>query len=307
MLHLFKVLSIIVLITKLVLFNNNLYATVYRIFDSNSRIIGKNISFIIPLNNKCSLEYFSAKFQVGITNMLEANPNLDVYLPTSCTKIIVPKKMILPNTLHKGIIINSAEMRLYFFLKKNKVIVFPIGIGEIGNETPKNWITSVKYKKSNPIWIPTKNIRDEYIRNGQCIPKIFPAGPNNPMGLFALYLGNYFAIHGTNSKFGIGLRISHGCVRLRDDDIKFLFENVPVGTRVQFINEPIKITKEPDNIIYLEVHQPLSSNKEEFMSKKILPIKVNNYIKQFIINNNVNIKKFNNELNRRSGIPVIIN
>ncbi|MCV2525524.1 MAG: L,D-transpeptidase family protein, partial [Candidatus Lightella neohaematopini] len=268
---------------------------------------GDNINFIIPFNNKCSLEYFSAKFQVGITNMLEANPNLDVYLPTSCAKVIIPKKMILPNTLHKGIIINSAEMRLYFFLKHDKVIVFPIGIGEIGNETPRNWVTSVKYKKSNPIWIPTKNIRDEYIRNGQYIPKVFPAGPKNPMGLFALYLGNYYAIHGTNSKFGIGLRISHGCVRLRDNDIEFLFKNVPIGTRVQFINEPIKITKEPNNTIYLEVHQPLSSNKKEFMSKKILPIKISRCIKNFIINNNINIKKFNDELNRRSGIPILIN
>ncbi|MCV2518612.1 MAG: L,D-transpeptidase family protein [Candidatus Lightella neohaematopini] len=304
--YLIKILLTIILITKL-FYNNYLFATTYKIFNPNSRIIGNNINFIIPLNNKYSLEYFSAKFQVGITNMLEANPNLDVYLPKSCTKIVIPKKMILPNTLHKGIIINSAEMRLYFFLKNNKVVVFPIGIGEIGNETPSNWITYVKYKKSNPIWIPTKNIRNEYIRNGQCIPKIFPAGPSNPMGLFALYLGNYYAIHGTNSKFGIGLRISHGCVRLRDNDIKFLFNNVPVGTRVQFINEPIKITKEPNNMIYLEVHQPLSSNKEEFMSKKILPIKINKYIKKFIVDNNINIKKFNNELNRRSGVPVIIN
>ena len=92
------------------------------------------------------------------------------------------------------------------------------------------------------------------------------------MGLYALYIGRLYAIHGTNANFGIGLRVSHGCVRLRNDDIKFLFENVPVGTRVQFIDEPVKATTEPDGSRYIEVHNPLSTTEAQFQGGEIVPI-----------------------------------
>ncbi len=92
------------------------------------------------------------------------------------------------------------------------------------------------------------------------------------MGLHALYIGNLYAIHGTNATFGIGLRVSSGCVRLRADDIKYLFDNVPVGTRVQFVNQPVKTTVEPDGGRYMEVHEPLSRNEEEFNSTASVPL-----------------------------------
>jgi L,D-transpeptidase YbiS len=105
-----------------------------------------------------------------------------------------------------------------------------------------NWTTKVERKKAGPTWTPTAKMHAEYIAAGEPLPAVVPAGPDNPMGLYALYIGRLYAIHGTNANFGIGLRVSHGCVRLRNDDIKFLFENVPVGTRVQFIDEPVKAT-----------------------------------------------------------------
>lgn len=91
------------------------------------------------------------------------------------------------------------------------------------------------------------------------------------MGLYAIYIGNLYAIHGTNANFGIGLRISQGCVRLRNDDIKYLFENVPNGSRVQFINEPIKVSLEPDGTHWIEVHEPLSITRQEFESNIKVP------------------------------------
>lgn len=100
-------------------------------------------------------------------------------------------------------------------------------------------------KKDGPTWTPTAKICAEYEADGEILPEVFPAGPDNPMGLYALYVGRLYAIHGTNANFGIGLRVSHGCVRLRTDDIKYLFDNVPVGTRMQFINEPVKASVEP--------------------------------------------------------------
>lgn len=94
--------------------------------------------------------------------------------------------------------------------------------------------------KAGPTRTPTAKMHAEYRAAGEPLPAVVPAGPDNPMGLYALYIGRLYAIHGTNANFGIGLRVSHGCVRLRNEDIKFLFEKVPVGTRVQFIDEPVK-------------------------------------------------------------------
>ncbi len=132
-------------------------------------------------------------------------------------------------------------MRLYYYPKgTNTVIVLPIGIGQLGKDTPINWTTKVERKKAGPTRTPTAKMHAEYAAAGNPLPAVVPAGPDNPMGLYALYIGRLYAIHGTNANFGIGLRVSHGCVRLRNDDIKFLFENVPVGTRVQFIDEPVK-------------------------------------------------------------------
>ncbi len=119
----------------------------------------------------------------------------------------------------------------------------------------------------------------EYRAAGEPLPAVVPAGPDNPMGLYALYIGRLYAIHGTNANFGIGLRVSHGCVRLRNDDIKFLFENVPVGTRVQFIDEPVKATTEPDGSRYIEVHNPLSTTEAQFEGKEAVPITLNKSIR----------------------------
>ncbi len=166
---------------------------------------------------------------------------MDTYLPKGGSVLNIPQQLILPDTVHEGIIINSAEMRLYYYPKgTNTVIVLPIGIGQLGKDTPINWTTKVERKKAGPTRTPTAKMHAEYAAAGNPLPAVVPAGPDNPMGLYALYIGRLYAIHGTNANFGIGLRVSHGCVRLRNDDIKFLFENVPVGTRVQFIDEPVK-------------------------------------------------------------------
>nr|ADA82673.1 L,D-transpeptidase [endosymbiont of Polyrhachis macropus] len=283
------------------------YALIYTLPKNGNKLIGKNFKITIPKNNIHPLEYFAEKYQLGLSNLLEINPNTDVYLPQAESEIIIPHQLILPNTPHEGIIINSAEMRLYFYPKNsNKIIVFPIGIGEIGNNTPFNWVTSVQRKKHNPVWIPTKKIRDEYLIQGTILPKIIASGPHNPMGLYALYIGKLYAIHGTNANFGIGLRISHGCIRLRADDIKYLFQNVPLGTRVQFINEPVKITQEKNGNFYIEVHQPLSLTKEEFYSNQPNKIQLSNATHNMLKNKNINPNLVKIALEQRLGIPVNI-
>lgn len=150
-------------------------------------------------------------------------------------------------------------------------------------------------------------MRDEYIKHGEILPTVFPAGPNNPMGLYALYLGRNYAIHGTNSNFGIGLRITRGCIRLRPEDIEYLFNIVPVGTTVRFINEPIKSTIEENGMQYLEIHNPLSYNEEKNRSEASIIAYLEQKIQSTLINDpRVDNRIIYKALQDRSGIPINI-
>lgn len=289
-------------------FSQSVFAVVYPLPPANSRLIGENLEITVPQDSILPLEAFAAQYQMGLSNMLEANPGVDVYLPEAGRKLIIPQQLILPDAPREGIVINSAEMRLYYYPKDSKtVVVLPIGIGELGKDAPMNWITSVERKKAGPTWTPTKAMHAEYAARGENLPAVFPAGPDNPMGLYALYIGRLYAIHGTNANFGIGLRVSHGCVRLRADDIKWLFDNVPVGTRVQFINQPVKATVEPDGARYLEVHNPLSTTEEQFNSRELVPIKLTPAVTKVIADTSTNQDAVNKAIQQRSGIPTRIN
>lgn len=282
-------------------------AVTYPLPTSKSRLVGENKAIQIANNNKLPLEAFAANDQMGLSNLLEANPGVDVYLPTPGSTLLIPLQLILPDAPREGIIINSAEMRLYYYPKKSKTVkVLPIGIGQLGKDTPLDWVTSVQNKRTNPTWTPTKAMHQEYLANGKNIPDVFPAGPDNPMGLYALYIGRLFAIHGTNADFGIGLRVSHGCVRLRAEDIEWLYNTVPIGTRVQFINQPIKMTVEPDGSHYLEVHNPLSMTEEQLTAKTQVPLVIPPDIEKQLQQDGIDQNKVHLALERRSGIPVKI-
>ena len=291
----------------LVGFCNTASAVTYPLPTDGSRLVGQNQVITIPDDNKQPLEYFAAKYQMGLSNMLEANPGVDTYLPKGGTVLNIPQQLILPDTVHEGIVINSAEMRLYYYPKgTNTVIVLPIGIGQLGKDTPINWTTKVERKKAGPTWTPTAKMHAEYAAAGNPLPAVVPAGPDNPMGLYALYIGRLYAIHGTNANFGIGLRVSQGCIRLRNDDIKFLFDNVPVGTRVQLIDQPVKYTVEPDGSHWLEVHEPLSRNRAEFESDRKVPLPMTSALREFTQGPGVSPSQAEQTLQRRSGMPVNI-
>jgi L,D-transpeptidase YbiS len=299
--------AIYTVILALAAVSHSAFAVVYPLPAGNSRLVGQNLEIDIPQDSKLPLEHFAAQFQMGLSNMIEANPGVDPYLPKPGSKLIIPQQLILPDTPREGIVVNSAEMRLYYYPKGTKtVVVLPIGIGELGKDTPVNWLTSVQRKKNGPTWTPTKAMHAEYTARGESLPEVFPAGPDNPMGLYALYVGRLYAIHGTNANFGIGLRVSHGCVRLRADDIKYLFDHVPVGTRVQFIDEPVKATIEPDGNRYMEVHNPLSSTEEQFRSNTPVPITIPVSVSKVVVDQLVNQDSVSAALQNRSGIPVNI-
>ncbi|EOG6953542.1 L,D-transpeptidase family protein [Yersinia ruckeri] len=281
-------------------------ATEYPLPPANSRIIGENTTFTVP-NDGRPLEAIAADYKIGLLGMLEANPGTDPYLPKPGSVLTIPTQMLLPDTPREGIVINLAELRLYYYPKgQDKVIVYPIGIGQLGRNTP-TMTTSVSQKIPNPTWTPTANIRKHYLAQGVTLPAVVPAGPENPMGLFAMRLaagGGEYLIHGTNANFGIGMRVSSGCIRLRPDDIQALFSSVPKGTRVQVINEPIKYSVEPDGKRYVEVHQPLSRSDND--DPQTMPIALSAGVKAFMVNGETDTAVVENAIVRRSGMPVLV-
>lgn len=283
-------------------------AVSYPLPPEGSRLVGSEQVITVPAGNIQPLEAFAAQYGQGLSNMLEANPGVDPFLPKAGTQLTIPQQIILPPTVREGIVINVAEMRLYYFPKGgNTVEVLPIGIGQAGRETPRNWVTSVQRKQQGPTWSPTPNTRREYAKQGITLPAMVPAGPDNPMGLYAIYIGKLYAIHGTNANFGIGLRVSQGCIRLRANDIKYLFDNVPVGTRVQIIDQPVKATVEPDGSRWVEVHEPLSRNRAEFESDNKVPLSITPALRAVINADDVDVNQTKQVLERRSGMPVKLN
>ncbi|MCO4156853.1 L,D-transpeptidase [Citrobacter amalonaticus] len=282
-------------------------AVSYPLPPEGSRLVGNPLTITVPDKNTQPLEAFAAQYGQGLSNMLEANPDVDVFLPKSGSTLVVPQQIILPATVRQGIIVNVAEMRLYYYPNgSNTVEIFPIGIGQAGRETPRNWVTRVERKQEAPSWTPTANTRREYASRGESLPAFVPAGPDNPMGLYAIYIGKLYAIHGTNANFGIGLRVSQGCIRLRNDDIEHLFQNVPVGTRVQIIDQPVKTTTEPDGSRWIEVHEPLSRNRAEYESDRKVPLPITPVMRSFMSGEGVDMNRVSEALERRSGMPVNI-
>ncbi|MEG0204724.1 MAG: L,D-transpeptidase [Citrobacter sp.] len=291
----------------MLLVSQSAQAVSYPLPPEGSRLVGSPLIITVPSGNTQPLEAFAAQYGQGLSNMLEANPGVDVFLPKSGSTLIVPQQLILPDTVREGIVINVAEMRLYYYpAGSNTVEVLPIGIGQAGRETPRNWVTAVERKQEAPSWTPTPNTRREYAARGESLPAFVPAGPDNPMGLYAIYIGRLYAIHGTNANFGIGLRVSQGCIRLRNDDIKYLFDTVPVGTRVQLIDRPVKYSVEPDGRRWVEVHEPLSRNRSEYESDRKVPLPVTPALRTFINGDDVDVSRANQAIERRSGMPVNI-
>lgn len=289
----------------LLLASKSALAVSYPLPPEGSRLVGSVQVITVPQGNIQPLEAFAAEYGQGLSNMLEANPGVDPFLPKAGSELTIPQQIILPATVREGIVINVAEMRLYYYPKgTNTVEVLPIGIGQAGRETPRNWVTSVERKQDGPTWSPTPNTRREYAKEGITLPAMVPAGPDNPMGLYAIYIGKLYAIHGTNANFGIGLRVSQGCIRLRADDIKYLFDNVPLGTRVQIIDQPVKTTTEPDGSSWIEVHEPLSRNRAEFESDNKVPLPITPALRAIFKGESIDESHAQSVLERRSGMPV---
>lgn len=191
-------------------------------------------------------------FDLGYNEMVEANPGIDPWVPPRGTVVRVPTMWVLPDVMEEGIVINLAEMRLYYFFTvkgQRMVRTFPIGIGRKGLSTPLGMYRIVA-KVKDPVWYPPEEAR----REDPTLPPYVPPGPGNPLGGYWLQLSiPGYGIHGTNRPWGIGRRVSRGCIRLYPEDIAWLFEHVRVGTKVKIVNKPVKIGQR-DGRLYIEIH-----------------------------------------------------
>lgn len=273
---------------------------------AGSHVVGENRYHVVE-NDGGSLEAIAKKYNVGFLALLQANPGVDAYVPRAGSVLTIPLQTLLPDAPRQGIVINLAELRLYYYPPgKNEVTVYPIGIGQLDSDTlTPTMVTTVSDKRANPTWTPTANIRARYKAQGIDLPAVVPAGPDNPMGHHAIRLAAYggvYLIHGTNADFGIGMRVSSGCIRLRDNDILALFRVITPGTRVNIINTPIKASVEPDGRRLLEVHQPLSKSIDD--DPQQLPILLNPAMQTFRDSPQSATDVFEHAIELRSGMPV---
>lgn len=203
-------------------------------------------------------------FKLGHEEIRLANPDVDFWLPGAGARVVLPTRFVLPRAERKGIVLNVPEMRLYFFpaARPNEdpvVVTYPISIGRMDWSTPlgRHRITA---KVRDPSWTPPASILKEAEAAGEPLPRFIPPGPDNPLGAFALRLDlPSYLIHGTNRPYGVGMRVTHGCIRMYPEDIERLFPQVQVGTLVNIVNQPVKVGWLGDTL-FMEVHPPLEED-----------------------------------------------
>jgi len=205
---------------------------------------------------------------VGYEEMRRANPDVDLWLPGEGTEIVVPTRFVLPDAPREGVVINLAEMRLYYYPPvaengQRTVETYPISVGRMDWGTPLGE-TRITAKEENPYWYPPQSIREEARAEGRSLPEAVPPGPNNPLGRHKMRLaipGGAYLIHGTNNPWGIGMRVTHGCVRMYPEDIESLFARLPVDTSVHIVNQPVKAGWVAGTL-FVETHPVLPAEAE---------------------------------------------
>jgi L,D-transpeptidase ErfK/SrfK len=203
-------------------------------------------------------------YGLGYDELIAANPDVDPWLPSENTPVLLPTQFLLPDVPREGIVLNIASRRLFYFPEVPEgqatiIMTFPIGIGRVGWETPLG-LTQVVAKAKDPSWYVPLSVRKEHAELGNPLPSVVPPGPENPLGhrVLKLEMPGYL-IHGTNQPFGVGMRVSHGCVRLYPENIEYLYELIDIGVPVNIINEPY-LVGQLDDEWYFEAHAPLEDD-----------------------------------------------
>ena len=248
------------------------HSATYELPPEGGDVVGE-VQTIIATHDD-TLPDIARRHSVGYWDIVHANPGVSVWLPGEGTEVVVPTRFVLPPGPREGIVLNLAEYRLYYYPKPAAgeaavVMTYPISIGRQDWETPLGR-TRIISKVVNPAWYPPQSVRDEHAADGRPLPNVVPPGPDNPLGKHAMRLDiPGYLIHGTNRPAGVGMRVTHGCLRMFPEDIKYLFDHIAINTPVRIINEPVKIGWEGEQLV-MEVHPLLESGPVKTSDEPLL-------------------------------------
>ena len=223
---------------------------------------------ITTAHQEDTLSDLARRYDLGYEEIVAANPGMDPWLPGEGARVVLPTQFVLPDAPREGLVLNLASMRLFYYPRPAadepaRVITHPVGIGREGWRTPQG-TTRITEKIVQPTWTVPASVRREHAKMGDPLPPVVPPGPDNPLGEYAMRLSlPSYLIHGTNQPYGVGIRVSHGCVRLYPEDIASLFPEVPEGTRVTIVNQPY-VAGWHNGQLYLEAHQPLAEDAKRW-------------------------------------------
>jgi len=251
--------AILIIIT--ICFSLPAFALTYNLPAKGDNLVGE-VRKIIPSSGE-TLISLGRLYDIGVMEMREANPHIEGDKIPPETKVMIPSEFLLPDVEWEGMVINLAEMRMYYFhTDAKRVTTHPVGIGRVGWETPVDTYT-IASKQKNPTWYVPKTIKADAAERGTPLPDSIGPGPDNPLGNYAMRLSDpNYLIHGTNQPEGVGTRTTAGCIRLLPEDIETLFPQVAIGTKLQIINDAIKVGW-PRGKLLLEAHYPLNEEREE--------------------------------------------
>ncbi|HEX4387564.1 MAG TPA: L,D-transpeptidase family protein [Steroidobacteraceae bacterium] len=237
------------------------HAAVFPLPTDGTTVVGSDQS--VKTVYEDTLPDLAHRYSLGYYEIIRANPAVDVWIPGADKTVVLPGRRILPPGPREGIVVNLPEHRLYYYPKPSGherpvVITYPVSIGKMDWRTPLGE-THVIAKIRHPAWYPPESVRKEHEKNEDPLPKMVPAGPDNPLGDFAMRLaagGGSYMIHGTNNPTAVGMAVTHGCIRMYPEDVAAVFALVPVGTKVRLINEPVKVAVVNGQLL-VEAHPPV--------------------------------------------------
>ncbi len=242
------------------------FAATFKLPEGEANVVGS--LRVVTASEGEMLVDLARSHDLGQDELLLANPAQSRWIPASGQQVLLPTRYVLPQTSRRGVVINLPERRLYWYVNGRaensaRIVTFPVSVGQLDWSTPVT-TTRVVARKENPPWYPPPSIREEAAERGIVLPDVVAAGPANPLGDYALYLGlTGYLIHGTNNPSGIGLRVTHGCIRLYPEDVEFLYHFLPESSTVTIVDQSVKVGWQ-GSVLYIEVHPPLEeSNMSE--------------------------------------------
>ena len=229
---------------------------------------------ITHVQGEDTLSDIARRFNVGYEEILRANPGVDPWLPGVGREIVVPTQFVLPDAPREGLVVNLAQLRVFYYPKPPKLRraksttacgpssrIRSASARSAGRRRKAS--TKVTSKQKNPTWTPPVSVRKEHKENGDPLPARVPPGPDNPLGAYKMTLGwPSYLIHGTNKPYGVGMRSSHGCIRFYPEDIAQLYDQIPVGTKVTVVNQPFVFGWQKD-AMYVQAFPMLEDDDRE--------------------------------------------